>query len=189
MPDSGYHLEALAYYARKFQRLRVDRAHGVAPHKPILLLAVIEQVERGLMPQNRIELSPPLIQTFLKYWSYLGSARHRPDISRPFFHMKSGKFWHLVPRSGFEIVLAAKIKLKTMAEVQRAIAYAYVDEDLFDFWQSPKYRESLRLVLVGRWFPGQLAKVKEISKTDEFQAPPGYLRDAYALYGDRLTDV
>ncbi|TVP71086.1 MAG: hypothetical protein EA342_00650 [Leptolyngbya sp. LCM1.Bin17] len=179
-------LETLAYYAKKFQRLRVDRAHGVAPHKPILLLAVMEQVERGLMSQNRIELSPQLTQTFLKYWSHLGSASHHPDISRPFFHMKSGKFWHLVPRLGFETVLAAKIKLKTMAEVQRAIAYAYVDEDLFDFWQVPKYRESLLAVLVGHWFPGQLAKVKEISKTDEFQDPPGYLRDAYALYMTRL---
>jgi hypothetical protein len=26
-------LEALSYYAKKFQQLRVDRAHGVAAHK------------------------------------------------------------------------------------------------------------------------------------------------------------
>ncbi|HIK45406.1 MAG TPA: hypothetical protein IGR64_11035 [Leptolyngbyaceae cyanobacterium M65_K2018_010] len=189
MPYPGPHLEALAYYARKFERLRVDRAHGVAPHKPILLLAVMELVERNLLPQNYIVLSPQLTQTFLKYWSYLGSASHNPDISRPFFHMKSGKFWHLVPRPGFETVLAAKIKLKTLAEVQQAIAYAYVDEDLFDFWQIPKYRESLQAVLVGRWFPGRLAEVKEISKTDEFQNPPGYLREVYARYAQGLQEA
>jgi putative restriction endonuclease len=67
-------LEVLSYYANKFQRLRVDRAHGVAPHKPILLLAVIERFERGRCLENRIKLSPELNQTFLKYWSYLGSA-------------------------------------------------------------------------------------------------------------------
>lgn len=178
-------LEALTYYANKFQRLRVDRAHGTAPHKPILLLAVMEMVERHTITENRIDLSPQLTQTFLKYWSYLGSASHRPDISRPFFHMRSGKFWHLVPRPGFETVLATKIKLKTMAEVQQAIAYAYVDEDLFDFWQMPQYQESLLAVLVSRWFPGRLAEIQEITRTDEFQDPPGYFNDACAMYGDR----
>ena len=182
-------LEALTYYAKKLQRLRVDRAHGVAPHKPILLLAVMELFERNAIAENRIDLSPQLNHTFLKYWSYLGSASHKPDIARPYFHMKSGKFWHLVPKPGFEGVLAAKIKLKTLAEVQEAIAYAYVDEDLFDFWQDASIRDSLRAVLVSRRFPGQLAEVKEISLTDEFQDPPGYFRQAYAMYMTRLKQA
>jgi putative restriction endonuclease len=186
MADPSAKIEALGYYAKKLQRLRVDRAHGVAPHKPILLLAVMELFERRAIVENRIDLSPELNQTFLKYWSYLGSACHNPDISRPYFHMKSGKFWHLVPRPGFETVLSAQIKLKTMAEVQQAIAYAYIDEDLFDFWQNPTYRESLLAVLVGRWFPGRLSEIAQISQTDEFQDPPGYFREAYAMYMDRM---
>lgn len=84
---------------------------------------------------------------------------------------------------------AAKIKLKTMAEVQQAIAYAYVDEDLFDFWQTDTHRESLLAVLVGRWFPCRLAEIKEISLTDEFQDPPGYFREAYAMYMNRLKQA
>ncbi|MBD1915346.1 MULTISPECIES: hypothetical protein [Cyanophyceae] len=189
MQNSIAEIDALTYYAKKFQRLRVDRAHGVAPHKPILLLAVMELFERNAIVENRINLSSQLNHTFLKYWSYLGSASHNPDIARPYFHMKSGKFWHLVPKSGFEGVLAAKIKLKTLAEVREAIAYAYVDEDLFDFWQTATYRESLLAVLVGRWFSGRLAEIKEISLTDEFQDPPGYFKDAYARYIDRLEEA
>ena len=175
-------LEALPYYARKFQRLRVDRAHGVAPHKPILLLAVMEHFERHTLTENRIELSPLLTHTFLKYWSYLGSANHNPDISRPFFHLKSSKFWHLVANPGFEEVLAAKIKLKTLAEVQEAISHAYVDEDLFEFWQDTPCRDSLQAVLVGQWFPGRLTEVKKISRTDDFQNPPGYFRETDTRY-------
>jgi putative restriction endonuclease len=182
-------LEVLSYYANKFQRLRVDRAHGVAPHKPILLLAVMELCERRILQQNYIELSKDLNHTFLKYWSYLGSVDHYPDISRPFFHMKSGKFWHLVMNSGFEPILAAKIKLKTFQEVKQAVNYAYIDEDLFDFLQAAEYRESLLAVLVGRWFPGRLAEVKKISQTDDFQDPPGYFREAYEKYMSRLEDV
>ncbi len=76
--------------------------------------------------------------------------------------------------------------LQTLAEVPQAIAYAYVDEDLFDFWQSPACRESLLAVLVARWFPGQLSEIAQISQTDEFQDPPGYFREACAVYMDRM---
>lgn len=189
MPDPIAKLEALSYYARKFQRLRVDRAHGTAPHKPILLCAVIELFERGAFPENQIELSPHLNQTFLKYWSYLGSALHNPDISRPFFHMQSGKFWHLMANPGFERVIAEKIKLKTLAEVKRAVRYAYLDEDLFEFLSETSTRESLLAVLVGHWFPGRLDEVREISRTDEFQDPPGYFVEAYAMYVERLEEA
>ena len=120
-------LEVLQYYAKKFQRLRVDRAHGVAPHKPILLLSVIEAFAKGKITENQLELSETLNRTFLKNWSYLGSPCHNPDIARPFFHMKSGKFWHLYANPGFEKVLAAKIKLKTLGEVKRAISHAYLN--------------------------------------------------------------
>jgi putative restriction endonuclease len=189
MSNPHINLEALGYYAKKFQRLRVDRAHGVAPHKPILLLSVMELFERGAYQENKIYLSHRLNQTFLKYWSYLGSATHNPDISRPFFHMRSGKFWHLMANPGFGRIIAEKVKLKTLAEVRQAVRYAYLDEDLFDFLSEASTRESLLAVLVGRWFPGRLDEIIEISKTDEFQDPPGYFIEAYAMYVDRLKEA
>jgi putative restriction endonuclease len=172
-------LEVLVYYAKKFERLRVDRAHSIAPHKPILLLSVIEQFKREIIIDNKIYLSSELIQTFLKYWSYLGSFNHNPDISRPFFHMRSSKFWHLWANPGYVKLLSSKEKLKTLAEVRQAIKYAYLDEDLFEFLQDPITRSSLLTVLVARWFPGKFELVEKISQTDEFRDPPEYLRDNY----------
>ena len=172
-------LEALVYYSKKFERLRVDRAHGIAPHKPILLLSVIEQIRRENINMNKIYLSSELIQTFLKYWSYLGSYRHNPDISRPFFHMRSGKFWHLWANPGYEKVLSSKVKLKNISEVKQVIQYAYLDEDLFDFLQEPPSRSSLLSILVARWFPGKFALVEQIAQTDELRNPLEYLRDDY----------
>lgn len=155
-------IEVLSYYAKKFQRLRVDRAHGIAPHKPILLLSVIELIKVEVINENKIYLSDLLIATFLKYWSHLGSEAHNPDISRPFFHMRSGKFWHLWANPGFEKLVASKVKLKTMAEVRQAIKYAYLDEDLFEFLQDPLSRSSLITVLVARWFPEKFAVVEQM---------------------------
>ena len=172
-------IEALSYYAKKFQRLRVDRAHGIAPHKPILLLSVIEQIKRESITEDKIYLSSELIQTFLKYWSYLGSLNHNPDISRPFFHMRSGKFWHLWANAGYEKLLSSKVKLKTLSEVRQVISHAYLDEDLLELLQNPLSRSSLIMVLVSRWFPSKLHLIEEISQTDEFRNPPEYLRNDY----------
>jgi putative restriction endonuclease len=155
-------LEALVYYARKFERIRVDRAHGVAPHKPILLLSVINLIRREIINTNEIYLSSELINTFHKYWEYLGSDQHNPDICRPFFHMRSGRFWHFWVNPGFEKLSSSKVKLKTLAEVKQAIKYAYLDEDLFEFLQEPLSRNSLITVLVARWFPGRLEEIQKI---------------------------
>lgn len=162
MRDEVTRIETLSYYARKFQRLRVDRAHGIAPHKPILLLSVIDLIKRGTILENKIYLESTLINTFLGYWKYLGSETHNPDISRPFFHMRSGKFWHLWANPGFETVISTKIKLKTFSEVKQAVKYAYLDEDLFEFLQESLSRASLITVLMARWFPNKYQEVEQL---------------------------
>jgi putative restriction endonuclease len=161
MRNETSRIQALGYYSQRFQRLRVDRAHGVAPHKPILLLSVIELIRKDIICQNQIHLSIELQDTFLKYWSFLGSDIHNPDISRPFFHMKSGKFWHLWANSGYEKILYSGMKPRNLAEVKAAIQYAYLDEDLFEFLQEPRSRDSLITILVARWFPGRLEEIQQ----------------------------
>lgn len=145
-------VEQLAYYSTRLSRLRVDRAHGIAPHKPILVLSVIHLIRNGEIDKNRIDLSKQLNEAFLFAWNYLGSDTHNPDISRPFFHLRGDKFWHLIPRAGFQKILNSKIKLKTFCEVQKAVKYAYIDDRLFQFLQNEPIRDSLETVLVKKWF-------------------------------------
>jgi len=142
-------IKALNYYAKKFQRLRVDRAHGVAPHKPILLLSVTDLINRFVISENKIYLSQDL-------------------ISRPFFHMRSGKFWHLWANPGYEKVITSKVKLKTFAEVKASIEFAYLDEDLFDFLKESKSRQSLTRILVNKWFPGQMDTVERLLEDQRY---------------------
>ncbi|NJL56512.1 hypothetical protein HC928_16065, partial [bacterium] len=88
------------------------------------------------------------------YWSYLGSVSHNPDISQPFYYLKSSKFWHLVANPGYARVITDQLKLKTLADVRRVVHYAYLDEDLFDFLREPKYRQCLLEALVSGAFGG-----------------------------------
>lgn len=155
-------LEHLHHYSIKLKRLRVDRAHGIAPHKPILVLSVIHLIEAQIIKENRIYLKNELIETFLQVWNYLGSENHVPETFRPFFHLRGDKFWHHVPNRGFRNVVTSKIKLKTFGEVKQAIKYAYMDDLLFEMLQNSTTRKSLETVLVQRWFLEKLPQYQQL---------------------------
>lgn len=154
--------EQLGYYSTRFNRLRVNRSYGIAPHKPILLLTVIHLLKSGKIKDNKIYLSKQLIESFLETWLYLGSETHNPEIALPFFHLRGDKFWYLVPRPGFRKVLNSKIKLRTLAELNRIVKYAYLDDCLFQFLSNPPIRDSLEVVLVNRWFSAFKAEYQQL---------------------------
>ena len=138
--------DTLQKYVQKIKRLRVDRAHGVAPHKPLLLLAVIELIERGQIPENKISLSPDLAETFIKYWSNITEGR--PNISLPFFHLKSDGFWHLHPNAGYEKVLEVADRITAVSRLREVIEYASLDNDLFTLLTDAGDREIIRQTLI-----------------------------------------
>lgn len=159
----------LAYYLKKFAKLGVDRAHGVAPHKPTLLLAIAELFDQNKFDRNQIYLSPELIATFLKYWSNLVTTDHRSDIALPFFHLTGDKFWHLMPNPGFEATIATRTKIKGLAALRNAVKYAYLDEELFEYLKASHTRQELVQVLIHAWFPEKTQKIAEINRIDELE--------------------
>lgn len=172
------------FYSRAFSRLRVSRSRGIAPHKPILLLSVIELFGQGKITRNRIPLSPELIASFLKYWSLLGSESYRSDVALPFFHMKSEGFWHLEPNPGFETILSSRIRLQTIAAIHNAIQYAFLDDALFGLLQLPSARIDLANILVMKWFPQRTTDVENLLAIDTFQNIQDRLqREGGAVYG------
>lgn len=167
----------LSYYLQKFCKLRVDRSRGIAPHKPILLLSVIELVEQGLLRKNMIFLSVELVATFLKYWDNLGSESHRSDIALPFFHMSSEGFWHLKPKPGFESVISSKVKLRTISALRDAVQYAYLDEQLFDLLQAPIARSNLVNIITNAWFHDKKQQIEKLFQINAFQDFQNYLME------------
>lgn len=158
----------LSYYCRKFAKLNVSRSAGVAPHKPILLLSAIELVARGDIRQNQIVLSPELIAAFLNLWSHLVEGR-QPDITQPFFHLRGDGFWHHVPNPGFEAVVASKVKIRGLRNLQQAIAYAYVDRELFQLLQNPDSRSILIQTLLETWFGERIGQVEALLQVNAFE--------------------
>ena len=162
--------QGLQHYAKKFANLRVDRARGVAPHKPILLLAVIDLFEQENLYRNEIYLSPELTANFLKFWHRFVSSDHHSNIALPFFHLSSDKFWHLMPNPGFEPTIKARVKLRTLSALRAAVKYAYLDTELFHLLSKSKTRTELITVLIQAWFPDRGGEITETFKYDEFDA-------------------
>jgi putative restriction endonuclease len=84
-----------SYWLHKLATLKVDRARGdPAPHKPLLLLAVLDMAERGELTGLELPLSPDLAFRFSVYWSVVAERRkQRPDVRLPFHHLKTSGIW------------------------------------------------------------------------------------------------
>ena len=159
----------LKKYIQKMEKLRIDRAHGAAPNKPLFLLAIIEMIEQGQITENKILPAPTLVEIFMKYWSKV--TDRRPNIALPFFHLsKSEDFWHLHANPGYETALRVVTQIKTFSRLREIVAYASLDDDLFVLLTVPDDREVLRQTLIRTYLPdfkqvieGLLAETKQIN--------------------------
>ena len=82
--------------------LRMNKFNGEPrPHKPLLLLAVLELAENGQLPANEVHFDPTLAEYFGDYWKAVTSDP-TGKVHYPFWHLDSEPFWELVARPGFE---------------------------------------------------------------------------------------
>ena len=141
---------SLQKYVRKMERLRIDKAHGDAPHKPILLLAVIELIEQGQIHENKIYFSPNLAETAKQYWVVVPERRF--NIAMPFFHLKSDEFWHLHANAGYESKLSRTRKLRSVSHIHELISHVTLDDELFVLLADAGNRETIRQTLIRTYF-------------------------------------
>src|SRR5579862_5727194 len=99
---------SLAAYAEKFASLRV----GVVgdherPHKPVMLLALLDLFGQGAIKENRITYSPELLELFGEYFDAVRSQNDKSTPLNPFFYLRGDGFWHHHAVPGQEAVLAA----------------------------------------------------------------------------------
>ncbi len=148
----------LSFYLNKFSHLRTDRTggwtaatQGQAPHKPILLLSMLDLFAQGRLTNNLIEITPELGELFAAYWSKVLPER-RGNLALPFFHLRSGGFWHLLPQPGKESALEAARQIDTLNQLSKLILGARLDEELFQLLQTVETRNALRTALIQTYF-------------------------------------
>lgn len=167
-------MDTLKIYSRKFEKLRVDRTHGVpAPHKPVLLLSVLQQYMAGQINEPKIYITAELIARFKTNWSHLVKSNHNCVMTYPFYHLKSSGFWQLVPRAGFNDIDKMGSLVKSFTNLNAAVAYVQLPDDLYALMMNPQSNRILQHVLLESFFPG---------------TPKQYLNDTSGIE-DLLNDI
>ncbi len=170
-------IKNINYYCQKFSNakkkkgLNVGNSNGkTALNQPVLLLSIIELIERGKITRNRIYLTPELIATFLKLWSDL-EIEQNPDIGLPFYHLKGNGFWHFKANLGFEFLENSKsqVKVRTIKTLNEAVNYAYFDSELFTLLSEPTFRNQLTLTLIDSWFSDKLEQIRRSLSVDALE--------------------
>lgn len=124
-----------------------------APHKPLLLLAVLDLVASGDLSPDFLTLTPQLIETFEGYWRILPGLDERVgNPVLPFFHLRYEGFWRLVPVPGQEQTLAAGAQISSLAQLQQYVLGATLAPDLAALLVNAEAREALRQVLIETYF-------------------------------------
>lgn len=137
------------YWLGKLSNLNVARtaSRGLAPHKPLMLLAVIDLIESGDIPDGWVRYDVRLVSLFRDYWTLvLDRQRNQPDIPMP-FHALGGdrdKVWERFTADGQPSFAKATTRLCSL------------DTGLFACLQDSDFRDRARHALVTLYFtPGE----------------------------------
>lgn len=143
---------ALNKYSNDFKKLNrsTHKVLGKAPHKPILLLSVLQMIRKGEIVTNRIEITPELVLAFKSNWQALVTTNHTCNFALPFFHSKSEPFWKL----SFLSKGAASLKsIGTLNSLKENICFAEIDQELFLLMNDAVTNAFLEQLLIETYFP------------------------------------
>lgn len=158
-------MSKLDKYLKAFTSLHTDKGKNRypaltkyrAPHKPLLLLSVIDLIEEGKIKNNFIELSPELGETFIAYWSLVMPLDKKGKIVYPFFHMKKEGFWKLIPKPGNEEILESTREVSSVYRLTDMIIGAKFEDELFIILSNKKERNIFRALIINHYFDESIA--------------------------------
>jgi putative restriction endonuclease len=138
-------------WLERLYNLRRDKCGShERPHKPVLLLSIMDLLDRGLIGENKVALSEDLVRTFKRYFEVVRQGDDQPTIQNPFFHLSGDRFWDLVPADGETTIYkpGATSGAPSVAELRRRVGYGRFDERFWALLSQPVSRHQLREALI-----------------------------------------
>lgn len=184
--------QALQYFVDLFENLNTGggRIKDPAPHKPLVLLSVIQAYESGLLTDNKVFITPELISIFKKNWNSLVTTRHTLGFAMPFFRLKNepGAWWELIANPGCELWVRTG-DLSSFSSLSNAVAYAEIDQRLTELFLKPATRRVLEQALLEQYFAGKVidSETKTANSIDELRRE--MLEESPAAYSSKLKSL
>lgn len=114
---------------------------GKAPHKPLLLLCLLDMAEGGEFPARAFARTPGLVLRFRSYGSLVADRwATRLDLRLPFFHLSTQEFWE-----AFDAEMRPAGSPDTCAVCE-------THPEFFELLADPGFRLKTRIVLVTKYF-------------------------------------
>lgn len=143
----------VTYYCSLFRNLRRDYKNGGAPHKPILLISLIQAFQQKCYSNSDVKITPELVGLFKSNWNKLVATNHHCLFTLPFYHMNTEPFWKLIPNLGCEIWVKSKSSMRSFANLNTAVKYAVIDEELKELFLKKEESNILLQFLLDEYFP------------------------------------
>ncbi len=182
--------EALERLKRDIALMRRDvEGNRSKPHKFVLLLAVIELAERGILIENRIVYDKRLRDIFAKYFEAVAQEGDLCQPIMPFFHLRESPFWCHKMRDGFELQAGA-VDVRTGKPARRInnIEYAYLDSQVFDLINDSDSRHNLRDFIIALFPPPQSERLKAMLQPSEAKLGTAF-HESFLLDRSRLAPI
>lgn len=152
-------------YITQLQRMNRAVMKGYrAPHKPVLLLTIMELMEKGMIMDNHIVLNDTLCNEFKRLWKILVDCEQdmgvvmvaegleleltkkypfKCNIANPYYHMQHEPFWILVKSDQWK-----QSSCVSVPSLCKWYQYAELDENLFEMMKTGASREAIRRTLI-----------------------------------------
>jgi len=163
---------------RLYNLRRDKRGSHERPHKPVLLLAILDLIDRGLITQNAIPLSPDLVKTFERYFDVVRQGDDQPSIENPYYHLCGDGFWHLAADPGHRPIYEPGNASRPPSIKILKTTHGRFDEGLWDALLSNAHsRHQLREALIARYFPQKREPLAAVAGAETATPEPGVLHD------------
>lgn len=135
--------------------------YGLAPHKPILLLAVIDGFEKGYLWSKEVPISEELLTSFHDYWKLLVDTPHDANFSLPFFHLSSetSGIWQLRCLPGKAVPVTKSNSIKSFRALRETVECAILSDEFVQALQNPVQRNEIKTSLLERYFPDKASSL------------------------------
>jgi putative restriction endonuclease len=134
------------------QRLFPATTRHRAPHKPILLLSIIDFIDQGQLTTNFVSISVELTELFSSYWNLVMPDNRIGRLFMPFFYMKSDGFWHLIPHHGQEDALESIQQIAGPGQLRDTVLGGRFDAELYELFCIKEVRDILRAIIIETYF-------------------------------------
>lgn len=140
----------LKYYLEKIARLkRGGTSYGLAPHKPIFLLSLIDELEEQNIIENKIPINENLFKRFQENWKSLFPNQKTGNITQPLHYFKNEGFWEVVDVDGN----ISNQKYSSKTQVLKKVDYGKFETDFFSIIMNKENRDLFRMVILDTYFP------------------------------------